>query len=315
VSSTIIARGPLLGWPDGLHLRNGVVEATVATTIGPRIMGLRLAGGDDLFFQVPAQLGRSGESSYRVRGGWRLWIAPEQPAISAALDNEPCQVELLGDGVRVTGAPQPAAGVQKEIELMLEPGEPHVRLISRVRNVGDRELACAGWSLPMFRRGGRAFLPLDVGPARDYASLRRLVLWSYTRIADPRYRIGDRLIQVDQSEVPPPTETPGRPSDESKLGTDSRQGWAAYLLDRTLFVKRFEVDPAGVYPHGGATTEIFTCQALVELEHLGPVTRLGPREALELREDWWLFGDVSIPLDEDGALAALAPYLARTAPR
>ncbi|MEO6029455.1 MAG: hypothetical protein ABIR79_21535 [Candidatus Binatia bacterium] len=91
-----------------------------------------------------------------------------------------------------------------------------------------------------FRPGGRAFLPLDVGPLDALDATRTIVLWSYAHLDDPRYRVGDQLIEIDHAAVvegPPPTRrAPGRTSDGSKVGVDSVAGWAAYLLDDTLVV-------------------------------------------------------------------------------
>ena len=98
----------------------------------------------------------------------------------------------------------------------------------------------------MLRPGGRAFVPLDVGSLTAFDAVRRLLLWSYTKIADPRYHFGDRLIEIDHTKVKPaPPGQSGRRDDESKIGVDSGQGWAAYLLDGTLFLKRFPHDATG----------------------------------------------------------------------
>ena len=159
--------------------------------------------------------------------------------------------------------------------------------------------------------GGRAFVPLDVGPLSAFDATRRLLLWSYARFADPRYRFGDRLIQIDSAKVPAPPGQTGRGDDESKIGVDSAQGWAAYLLDGTLFLKRFP-HPAGEYPDGGATIEVYSNHEFLELEHLGPLTTIAPGEEIVLPEDWWVFTGVSVPSAEAAALRILERYLSRT---
>ncbi|MEO6954311.1 MAG: hypothetical protein ABI321_21090 [Polyangia bacterium] len=307
----IIDKLEYAGWRDCYRLDNGTMEVVVVADVGPRIMDVRLRGGENVLFQVPEQLGGVGEGSFQVRGGWRLWVAPEDPATTCALDNASCSVEILDGGLRLVGPAQEAAGIVKEVELRLS--HERLRLVSRVRNVGTTTRRYACWSVPMMRPGGRAFIPLDVGNARDYATLRRLVLWSYTSLSDPRYHIGAGLVQVDQGAIEPKRDEPGRPSDESKLGTDSKQGWAGYLVDDTLFWKRWHVQP-GLYPHGDATTEIFSNRELLELEHLGPLTTLQPGDTAELVEDWWLFGGVTVPTEEHAALAVLRDYVRRTRP-
>jgi hypothetical protein len=194
----------------------------------------------------------------------------------------------------------------------LQPGEPRLHVIARIKNVSDRRLTYAAWSLPVLRPGGRAFVPLDVGPLTAFDATRRLLLWSYTKFADPRYHFGDRLIQIDHAHVQPAPATPaGRRDDESKIGVDSAQGWAAYLLDGTLFLKRFPHDARVKYPDGGATIEVYSSHEFLELEDLGPLTTIKPGEEIILPEDWWLFTGVTVPRGEAEALENLQGYLSR----
>jgi hypothetical protein len=312
---TQIVKEDFRGWPNTYRLTNGVVEARVVTDIGPRIMDVHMVGKPNLLYVRDAEAGRSGEPRWVQRGGWRLWIAPERSETTYALDNAACRAEIVNDTtLRVAGPPQPAAGHQKYIDVTLQPGEPRLRIAARLTNIADHELTYAAWSLPVLRPGGRAFVPFDVGPLTAFDAVRRLSLWSYTRIGDPRYHFGDRLIQIDQATVrPAPPGQSGRRDDESKIGVDSTQGWAAYLLDGTLFLKRFPHEPRGQYPDGGATIEVYSSHEFLELEDLGPLTTIKPGEDIVLSEDWWLFPGVSVPATEAGALAALGAYVARTA--
>lgn len=301
------------GWANCYRVGNGWIEALVVADVGPRIMELRLAGGDSLL-QAREGIGGGGEAQFMFRGGWRLWIAPERSETTYALDNTPCKVEVSGDErLLVTGPPQPEVGIRKHIEIAAHARLPRLTIVSRIENISSEPLTCAGWSLPVLRPGGRAFVPLDVGPPGAFDSVRRLILWSYARLADPRYRIGDRLVEIDHRQIATaPAVRDGRGDDESKIGVDSRQGWSAYLLDRTLLLKRFPYQP-GNYPDGGATIEVYSNRDFLELEHLGPLTTVAPGGEVRLVEDWWLFGDVEIPGGEIAALAALQPFLDHTA--
>jgi hypothetical protein len=299
------------GWPNTYRLSNGLIETRVVTDVGPRIIDLRVPRRENLF-HVREGLGGRGEAMYMFRGGWRLWIAPERAETTYALDNTPCEVEIVGEGaLRVTAPSQSLAGIQKLIEVRMSGGEPRLRLVSRIRNISDRPLTYAAWSLPVLRVGGRAFVPLDVGPLTAFDATRRVLLWSYASFGDPRYRFGDRLIQIDTKKVQAPRpRRAGRCHDESKIGVDSAQGWAAYLLDDTLFLKRFP-HPAGEYPDGGATIEVYSNYEFLELEHLGPLTTVAPGEEIVFPEDWWLFTPASVPSSEAGALKRLQQYLAQ----
>ena len=312
-----IARATYRGWADTYHVANGALEARVVTAIGPRIIDLRAAGGENLLYVRAGEAGRSGEAEWVFRGGWRLWIAPEQRETTYVPDNQPCRVEVVdGRILRVTGPAQPVASIQKIVELEACAGRPCLRVRSRIRNIGRAPVTYAAWSLSVLRPGGRAFAPLDVGPLDAFDATRMLRLWSYAELADPRYRFGDQLVQVEHARVAPATPVQrGRRDDESKIGVDSAQGWAAYLLGRTLYLKRFPHQRGATYPDGGATIEIYSSAEFLELENLSPLTTIPPGGELSYPEDWWVFTDVDIPAGEAGALRTLQGYVDRTATR
>lgn len=309
-----VAKEPYRGWPNTYRLSNGLIETRVVTDVGPRIMDLRPSGGTNLLHQREAP-GGSNEDHYMFRGGWRLWVAPERPDTTYALDNSACTAEVRDGSVWVVAPPQPAAGIQKTIAVSLPAGEPRLRLTSYIKNVSSQPLTYAAWSLPMLEPGGRAFIPLDVGPLTAFDATRRLILWSYAHMQDPRYQLGDRLVQIDHAQVKPAAPSPsGRRDDESKIGVDSTQGWAAYLLNGTLFLERFRHEATGPYPDGGATIEVYSNSEFLELEHLGPLTTIKPGEEIVMREDWWLFPIVTVPLAESEALETLQRYLSKAPP-
>jgi hypothetical protein len=299
------------GWPNTYRLSNGLIEAHVVTDVGPRIIDLRVPGGANLF-HLREGVGGHNEATYMFRGGWRLWVAPERSETTYVLDNAACEAETVDKlTLQVTAPPQPAAGIQKIIEVSLSHGEPRLRLVSHIKNISDHPVRYAAWSLPVMQPGGRAFVPLDVGPLSAFDATRRLLLWSYAKFADPRYRFGDRLIQIDSAKVPaPPAGQTGRRDDESKIGVDSAQGWAAYLVNDTLFLKRFS-HPTGEYPDGGASIEVYSNHDFLELEHLGPLTTIKPGEEIVFPEDWWVFPGANVPTGEADAVATLQRYVTR----
>ncbi|HUI27829.1 MAG TPA: hypothetical protein VL403_17235 [Candidatus Kryptonia bacterium] len=306
-------RGDYRGWRDSYTLSNGVVEIVVASAIGPRILDFHHIGGDNVFYLRQSELGKTGEGDFVFRGGWRLWIAPEQRATTYAPDNQGCKVEELGPAsIRVTGPGQLHAGIQKSIEVRLVENQPRARIVSKITNITDNTLNYAAWSLSVMRPGGRALVPMDVGDLTAFFDTRSLILWSYTKFADPRYAFGDRLVQIDQSKVQPAlAAATGRRSDESKIGVDTAQGWAAYLRGDSLYVKRFKHEPGAPYADGGATVEIYSSAEFIEVENLGPLTELKPGESIVYPEEWSLFSGATVADDETGALRDLEPWLAK----
>ena len=60
-----------------------------------------------------------------------------------------------------------------------------------------------------------------------------------------------------------------------------------------LFVKKNVYQEGATYPDHGCTFETFTNADMLELEGLGPLTKLPPGGSVEYREDWYLFDGIS----------------------
>jgi len=73
-------------------------------------------------------------------------------------------------------------------------------------------------------------------------------------------------------------------------------------------VKRHTADPTKTYPDMGACFEMFANADVLELETLGPLTKLAPGESLRHVERWSLYRDVRIGEWTDAELdRVLAP--------
>src|SRR5438067_8989288 len=84
------------GWPNCYRVSNGEVELIITSDIGPRIMRFAFAGGQNLFKEYPETLGKSGEKKWQLRGGHRIWSAPEDDPRTYAPDNGPVHIEVKG---------------------------------------------------------------------------------------------------------------------------------------------------------------------------------------------------------------------------
>jgi hypothetical protein len=258
-------------------LSNGLVELAVTTARGPRVLFWGWAGrspAKNLMATVPGFVARG----FTFLGGHRLWAAPESFARTYQADDAPPTLDELPDGLRLT-APADGAGLVKEMTLTLSPGAPQVSIMHMVRNTGSAPLDVAPWALSMLRLGGIMLLPQLAGPADADGLLpnRRLVLWPYSRVTDPRLRLGDRLVHVD-----------ARPGPPNKIGTLNQDGWLAYWLDGTLFSTRFDPRPEAAYPDLGCNAECFFDDRFIELETLGPLVRLEPGDETRHVEVWQL---------------------------
>src|SRR3712207_2832694 len=95
-----VVKTPALGWQNCAQLSNSQAEVLVTLDVGPRILSYKLSGGENVLRTFPNQMGKSDEKGFQVRGGHRMWVAPEGEKTSPP-DNSPVQFEFMEpNGVR-----------------------------------------------------------------------------------------------------------------------------------------------------------------------------------------------------------------------
>jgi hypothetical protein len=259
----------------------GDLELDCLATGGPRIVGLRYRGSPNLLARAPEEPIPTPYGEYHYIGGHRLWYAPEAMPRSYVPDDTGLTIQELPDGLVLEGALEAPTGIQKSIQVRLHPEYPQVNLTHTLANKGLWEVKLAPWAISMFRLGGVAILPIKGGVPDPNELLpdRRISLWPYTRANDPRLNIEDGFIAVRGM--------PGQPL--FKIGAFDPAGWSAYWLEGVLFRKSFDSQPGANYPDFGCNAEIYTDSHFIELESLGPLTRLAPGESVSYDEYWELF--------------------------
>src|SRR5436853_500555 len=80
------------GWKNCYRVTNGEIELIVTGDVGPRIIRFGFVGGQNLFKEFPDQLGKTGEEKFQLRGGHRVWKAPEDAVATWAPDNVPVEI-------------------------------------------------------------------------------------------------------------------------------------------------------------------------------------------------------------------------------
>jgi hypothetical protein len=273
------------GWKNNVRLANPCLEMIVTLDVGPRVIHLAVPGGENVFKNYADQMGKAGESAWQIRGGHRLWFAPEDPVKTYCPDNGPVAAEELPKGVRFRPAPETPNGIQKEIDIKLDRRQPHVRLVHRLINVGQAPVRLAPWALSVMAPGGTMILGLPPRGShpRDLLPNQTMTLWPYTDLGDARLTCGTRAILLAQD---PQATKP------EKFGILTPEGWAAYAVAGCLFLKRFPCKPRKVYPDMGCNAEFFTNADMLEVESLGPVINLKPGRKVEHVEDWYIFPNV-----------------------
>jgi len=291
------------GWNSCYRITNGKIELVVTADVGPRIIRLGFPGGQNLFKEFPDQLGKTGEKDFQLRGGHRIWVAPETLATSWALDNVPVKIEIKDGVLEATEPIEPGTGIQKQITVRMAPSGTAVEVIHRVKNHNPWAIEFAPWALTMMAPGGSAitgFPPRGKHPAVLEAT-NPLVMWAYTDLSDKRWTFTKKYMALRQDP---------HAAEPQKIGTFNAKTWAAYLLNGEVFLKRYDADPAKTFPDFGCSFETFTNAEFLEMETLGPLQKVAPGASATHVEHWSLHKDVRVPTWTDQDLdRALLPLL------
>jgi hypothetical protein len=68
----------------------------------------------------------------------------------------------------------------------------------------------------------------------------------------------------------------------------NKLGWVAYYLNAELLFKQFKFEPNAVYPDLGCNNEIYINGSFLEIETLGPLTKIASGAMVEHMERWFL---------------------------
>jgi len=292
------------GWSNCYRVSNGSVELIVTGDVGPRIMRYGFVGGQNLFKEFPDQLGKSGEQKFQLRGGHRVWKAPEDPIATWAPDNVAVQVQITPEGLVAREPVEPLTGLQKEIEIALAPEGSDVTVTHRIHNRGLFPLEFSAWAMSMMAPGGIAitgFPPRGKHP-EVLAATNPLVMWAYSDLSDKRWTFTKKYLGLRQDPANP---------EPQKLGLFNARTWAAYLFHDELFIKRYQAEPDKTYPDFGCSFETFTNGDFLEIETLGPMTKVEPDGSVAHVERWSLFRNVKLASFSDAELDKVLPPLLR----
>ena len=263
-------------------IENDFLRLDYLTTTGPRIIGLVAKGASgNLLAETPEVHWPTPHGEFYLRGGHRLWVAPENPFYVCPEDG--MQVEQNGSMVILRSA-EDASGIEKEISIQLDDNRVH--LFHRVTWHGENEIRLAPWAITQLRLGGMAILPQS--NVDGLLPNRNIVLWPYTRIDDERLELNDELILLH-----------GKASAEAcKVGGNNSHGWIACAFSNALFIKHFEVNADEVHPDLGCNVEAYVKDVCIELETLGPLRTLKQGDSVTHAETWQvLTGDYPATLE------------------
>ena len=247
-------------------LSDGKTEVGVAMDFGIRIVHLSCAGMENLYYVQPADLsdGFGTPDTWKLRGGHRMWLAPEGEH-SYHPDDDPVKITPLENGVLVEQPLDPLQNIVKTLKITFcEDGA--VRLDHSFRNAGTAPITGASWGVNTL--DGCGTVTVGFAGEEKFTPTRAVSLWGNTNLHDSRIRFtADTLTAVH---------APAK--DYFKLGLYSRSGKAVFQNKGQQLVLEYAVPPMEQLPDGGCNFELYMDETFLEMEVLGTVTEMQPGE-------------------------------------
>ena len=295
-----ITRTSYAGWKNCLRISNQIIECIIPTQIGPRIIKFGYKSQENEFGILKNQRGMTGGSEWRLYGGHRLWYSPEHKYRTYLPDNDPIDCEEIKNGIKLIQSIEEESKIRKEITIIFKPDAPEVKVIHKIINCGLWEVELAPWAITVMKKGGKAIMPFTTGDPDQLLPDKKIVLWPYSNVTDPRLQFEEGYIFFNDKRGI---------SERFKIGTSVREGWIAYYNHNRLFVKKFSFKKGKKYPDDGCSAEIFVDKSVLELETLGPLTKLGIGESVEHTEIWRLFKNIPIPKTKNDIKNHIVPKI------
>lgn len=148
---------------DNVRVSNEYLQLDVATAFGPRITGFSLPDGENRFAELgDLSIDLPDGRAYRLRGGHRLWAAPEVPATTYEPDDEPVSISETTDGIALTHGAGDTATIEQTLAVALR--DEKVVLSHTLTNRGEQAVEVAPWTITSLRSAELALFRCDETP-------------------------------------------------------------------------------------------------------------------------------------------------------
>ena len=258
-----------------LFVDNGIIEVGIPLEFGLRVGHFSFCGGKNVFYEHPNDMTIfTTEQGWRIRGGHRLWLAPESEK-DYCPDNSPISYRIEGESLVLTQQEDPALKVIKEFVLTFDGAKLQVK--HRVTNTGNEPLECSLWAISVVAPGGTEtinFARRDGGMDHWH----RISMWDYTSLGDPRVTYTRDQIVIRHEPL----------EEKYKIGVGHPDGPVRYENGDTVFVKHFPVYEDKLYPDANVSFETFCSKYMMEIESLSPLGTILPGGDMDYTEVWEL---------------------------
>ena len=260
---------------ESLYATNGIAELYIPLSYGIRIAHFSFCGGENVFWEQPKDMTDFTRDGWRIRGGHRMWVAPEDDR-EYFPDNSPIDCHMEGDTIYLAQQEDTLQKVIKSMEITFTE-DASVKVVHKLRNTDTQPRECALWAISVMAPGGVEQIPLQLVDDGDHPS-HWLSFWTNTNIGDRRVRYQKDQILLEHY----PT------GDTYKIGVSRINGPVRYANHGVVFEKDFSVTDGMLYPDNNVSYETFLCDHMAELESLSPLYTFAPGETREHTEVWRL---------------------------
>lgn len=257
-----------------LYITNEIVELIAPLSYGIRIGHFALFGGENVFYEQPKNMtDLTTPEGWRLRGGHRLWVAPESN-LTYYPDNAPIHYEICGDSIVLTQQEDPWLQVKKSIQISFGT-DASVQINHCIENTGAEDKNCSLWAVSAMAPGGVQHIPLKT---YDGGAMPRhwISMWSYTDLGDHRAKYSRDEILLTHEPI----------EQRYKIGVDRPNGPVRYENKGVAFEKEFPVSEGDTYPDKDVSYETFMCKHMVEIESLSPLVRI-PADQKQYHSEVW----------------------------
>ena len=261
---------------ETLYLENGDIKLGIPLEFGLRISYISYKGSDNLFFEQPNDMtDLTTADGWRVRGGHRLWTAPEG-AHCYHPDNDRITYQLSENGVSLFQIKDPRINMEKIMRISFL-GDNCLKITHEIKNLSNDKCRVALWPITSVDGGGVEEICLN---RKKVGCLPTNVIaaWSYTSLGDERAEFTTEKITLKHK----PT------SKLFKIGVGHPSAPVKYTNKGVVFTKSFDIFPEKEYTDGNVSYETYMCDHMVELESLSPLYDILPGEVRSHSEIWEL---------------------------
>jgi hypothetical protein len=274
------------GYENCVRIFNNTTQVIIVPQTGGRVLAYRL-NGEDIIYRNPAQDGKSYDDFLTERfdpdaGRFDLGLDTETKPLHDTLWMGPYQVEITGKySVTLTSQYSHQMGVQLEREFILDSQTSHLIIRQTMINLSENETKWFFWGRTLVPIGGKLVLPLNTNSKYPFGwgdFINRP--WEF-RIDNPSHH----QVEIKDGRLIFHAENTDR---SAKFATDDSDGWMAYALNNLVFVKRYDVNPEGIYIDHQTAIWYTHGRDFIEMEPNSPIAFLKPGERYTFDEHWWL---------------------------